>query len=130
MKDIDLSKVRVGSIIKYHGNYWVAIGRNDFELADILAGDIIFLHNWYWRKSGLPCPPKVEKKDPMNWTPFYTCFVEGTDGGQHIHHHNLGTAKIEAERLSGQPQNIGKKVYVMKAVSYCKSIKPEVEWND
>ena len=129
-KNIDPSIIRVGSIIKYHGSLWVAIGADDFDLADVIAGNIVILHGWYFRKSDLPCPPsEPERKDQMNWSPFFTCFVEGTDGGEHVQHHNRGIANIEAERLSGLPYNLGKKVNVMKAVAYCKSTKPEVKWN-
>ena len=146
-KNIDPSIIRVGSIIKYHGSLWVAIGDEDFVWCDVFAGNIISLHGWFFRKSDLPCPPSEidhenlkrryaihsllqEKKDRMNWSPFFTCFVEGTNGGLHVQHHNRGIAKIEAERLSGLSYNLGKKVYVMKAVAYCKSTKPEVIWND
>lgn len=104
----------------------MAIRASDFVMEDVLWDNIVLLHGWYWRKSSIPFPPK----DQMNWSPFFTCFVEGTNGGQHVHHHNINVAKIEAERLSGQPHNVGKKVYVMKAVAYCKSTKPEVKWND
>ena len=154
MVNIDPSIIRVGSIIKYHGSLWVAVGYDDFGSDDIQAGNILSVHGWFWRRSDLPCPPSEhadetprytldeiarryrltdfmpEKRDQMNWSPFFTCFVEGTNGGLHVQHHNRGIAKIEAERLSGLPYNLGKKVYVMKAVAYCKSTKPEVIWND
>ncbi len=130
-KNIDPSIIRVGSIIKYHGSYWVAIRYEDLSQGDILWGNGLLIHGWYWRRSDLPCPPsEPERKDQMNWSPFFTCFVEGTNGGLHVHHNNRGIAKIEAERLSQQSYNQGKKVYVMKAVAYCKSTKPEVIWND
>jgi len=139
MTNIDPTKIRVGSILKYEGRYWVAIRAEDFGLDDVLAGNIIEAHGWYFRKSDLPCPSsaeprpaasETERKDQMNWSPFFTCFVEGTNGGTHLQHHNQNMAKAEAERLSSQSQNLDKKVYVMKAVAYCKSTKPEVKWLD
>ncbi len=131
MKNIDPSKIRVGSVTKCRGSYWVAVREGDFGLEDIQAGNILRVYGWYFRKSDLPCPAsEPEKRDQMNWSPFFTCFVEGTNGGNHVRHHNQNIARVETERLSGQSWNLGKKVYVMKAVAYCESTKPEVKWND
>ena len=129
MKNIDPTIIRVGSILKYKGSYWVAVHVGDIENSDLLPERLINIHGWFFRKSDLPCPPsEPEKKDQMNWAPFFTCFVEGTNGGLHVHHHNIGIARAEAERLSGLSQNMGRKVVVMQARAYCKSTKPEVKW--
>lgn len=59
---------------------------------------------------------------------IYTCFVEGTDGGRHHKHFTEPDACKEAERLARQPQNKGRKVYVMETIGYCIVPETPVEW--
>ena len=128
---ISPSEIRVGSIMRTDRSYWVAVGKEwtgvDITMEDVLDGNILSRHGWVWRRSSLPVPPKID--ETMNGEFFYTCFVEGTNGGRHYHHGNPLLAKEEAERLATLPGNHGKKVFVMKAVAYCESTKPEVKWN-
>ena len=55
---------------------------------------------------------------------FFECYVEGTDGGRHYKHPNIGSAIDEAERLA---RLTGKKVHVFGWVGTCKVEKP-VHW--
>ncbi len=61
---------------------------------------------------------------------FWNCWVEGTEGGNHIKHWHYEIAKEEAERLARLPENRGKTVYVMGGVSYCKVPTQPIEWHD
>lgn len=58
---------------------------------------------------------------------FWCCYVEGTGGFRHQHPDMDGAAK-EAERLAAQPQNYGKKVYVLETVGCCAAVHPPVTW--
>lgn len=61
-------------------------------------------------------------------TPIF-CFVEHSQGCNYLHP-DIETARKEAERLARQPQNIGKKVYILKAVSYCEVKETPVDWTE
>jgi len=124
---IDPSKVRIGSIIKYGGSYWVAVPPEDVR---ILEDEYFYLWGWYWRKSDLPCPTedKVGEPKATKLDPFFTCYVEGTDGGSHYKHKRLKDAEIEAERLANQPKNRDKKVYIMASFSCCVVPTGKAKW--
>jgi hypothetical protein len=65
-----------------------------------------------------PIPQKQER--------FWTCHVEGTNGGVHHQHTNYMEARAEAERLARL--NVGKHVYVMRLASQCKALQTPVQW--
>jgi hypothetical protein len=60
-------------------------------------------------------------------TPLYFCYVENSHGCK-CPHTDEQTAKNEAQRLARLPENIGKKVCVLKAISYCEVKEYPVEW--
>lgn len=72
-----------------------------------------------WRTVCIPIPVGSEK--------FYTCYVEGTDGGKGYKHAKPEEAKHEATRLA---KETGKKVYVMRAISYCEVTDNPVKWTE
>ena len=47
---------------------------------------------------------------------FWTCYVDGRNGGVCFKHFSLESAKQEAERLSRLPGNDGKVVYLMECM--------------
>ncbi len=61
---------------------------------------------------------------------FWNCFVEGSNGGIHFMHSTRLDACQEAERLARQPQNKGKKVFVMEGGVYCLVPETPVEWHE
>lgn len=61
---------------------------------------------------------------------FWTCLVEGTDGGFHHKHLSLGEAIEEAKRLARQPYNTGLKIYVLEATGYCEVPEIPVEYHN
>ncbi len=60
---------------------------------------------------------------------FWNCYVEGTSGGIHFNHQTYASAQMEAERLARLPENRGRNVYVMQAITYCQSPETPVEWH-
>ena len=60
---------------------------------------------------------------------FWTCFVEGTNGGGHFQHPTFDEAKDEAERLARMLLNQGKKVHVLEEVGYAIVPESPVEWH-
>lgn len=55
---------------------------------------------------------------------IFMCFVEGSRGTNHIHD-TQESAETEADRLSGLPENTGKKVYVLASVAERRTEKEE-----
>lgn len=60
---------------------------------------------------------------------FYCIYVDGTLG-YHFKHETLEEAKTEAERLSKQQQNRGRKVHILQEISYCITPETPVEWHE
>ncbi len=44
---------------------------------------------------------------------FWTCWLEGTNGGRQFQHESFGSAEQEAKRIALMPENDGKKVYIL-----------------
>ncbi len=107
-------------IDKYGGNC-----KNLVEFNKTLGGKL-----WYPDSSLKLVTPKKEEtmKEPVTPATFYCCYVDGT-GGFSYQHPTSEEAEQEAERLANQSKNIGKKVHVMKEISYCIVNKNPVEWN-
>ncbi len=59
---------------------------------------------------------------------FYMLFVEGRTAPTYKHT-TEADAKIEAERLAQLPANIGRKVYLLKAILSC-VVETPVKWSD
>lgn len=57
--------------------------------------------------------------------PFWICYVEGTNGGEHYRHPTLRGAQIEAERLA---RLTGEVVYLLECVGKCKAGEAPVKW--
>jgi len=51
---------------------------------------------------------------------FYTCWVEGTNGGYGYKHPTHKKAKAEAKRLADLPSNDGKQVYVLCCLGFAR----------
>ena len=49
---------------------------------------------------------------------FFMVYVEGSNGCR-VKHITLKSAQTEAVRLARLSENIGRKVYIMEAISYC-----------
>jgi hypothetical protein len=60
---------------------------------------------------GIPIDPIKSVEHPED--EFYMCLVEGSKTS-HVKHRNRTEALAEAERLSQLPDNVGKRVYIMK----------------
>jgi hypothetical protein len=60
---------------------------------------------------------------------FWCCFVEGT-GCFSFKHLTKPSAVQEAERLARLPNNKDREVYVLKAISYCKTEYPPITWHE
>jgi hypothetical protein len=57
---------------------------------------------------------------------FWMCYVEGSQGCSYRHEFK-DSALQEAERLARMESNAGKKVFVIEAISFCKTeIKPVI----
>ena len=59
---------------------------------------------------------------------FYTCWVEGTNGGYGYKHPLFEDARKEAERLASIPCNDGKQVYVLCCLGFAKVTR--ATWED
>jgi len=59
---------------------------------------------------------------------FYTCWVEGTNGGYGYKHLQYEDARKEAERLASIPANDGKTVYVLCCLGFARIAK--VTWEE
>lgn len=51
---------------------------------------------------------------------FYTCWVDGSNGGYGYKHTSFEAAKQEAERLANLPPNDGKLVFVLCCLGFAK----------
>ena len=58
---------------------------------------------------------------------FWMCYVEGKHAPAHKHL-EWDTAQKEAERLAVLPDNLKRKVFVLRAVALCEVSSPPVEW--
>ena len=58
--------------------------------------------------------------------PFWICWVQGTDGGNHYNHYSLEKAQTEAERLA--KLNLDKEVYLFECVGKCYVYKNPITW--
>ena len=76
------------------------------------------------------CGKKTVVLEEKMYEKFWTCLVEGTDGGTHHRHANTSDARVEAERLARQPQNRGRKVFIMESVAYYRAPEAPIEWHN
>jgi len=59
---------------------------------------------------------------------FWMLIVQGSSGGCRVQHTNKDEAMREAERLLQQPQNEGKKVFLLEAVGFARIVPTPIEW--
>ena len=56
---------------------------------------------------------------------FWTCYVEGTNGGKHKRHYDIEEAAHEAERLARKE---GKNVYLFLCIGVCYAEERPITW--